>query len=130
MIRQTRQREAILRTFETESRPLSAAEVHSLAITYYPKIGLRTVYRNIRELVQDGKLAGVDYPGQPLRYERVIDKRHKPHLICRHCRKVFDLDIEVPEIQVKPPEGFIIEGDEVVFYGRCVDMSTCPNNPH
>lgn len=129
MIRQTRQRDAILKAFESDPRPLSAAEVHELASSYFPKIGVRTVFRNIRELVHEGKLAGVDYPGQPLRYERVIDMRHKPHLICRHCRKVFDLDIEVPDIHVEPPKGFIIEGEEVVFYGRCADVAGCPNKP-
>jgi Fe2+ or Zn2+ uptake regulation protein len=64
-----------------------------------------------------------------VRYERVRDLVHKPHLICNLCRKVFDLDMQVPEVEVRPPQGFVIEGQETVFYGRCDKPSTCPNRP-
>ncbi len=129
MIRKTRQREAILRAFEQHRRPLTAAEVFALAKEIAPRIGMRTVYRNIRELVEEGKLAGVDYPGQPIRYAQVLDKAHKPHLICRRCRKLFELDLEIPDVAVKNPPGFVIEGEEVIFYGRCENPDTCVHNP-
>lgn len=129
MIRRTRQRDAILRAFEQHRRPLTAVEVYELAREIAPRIGMRTVYRNIRELVEEGSLAGVDYPGQPIRYAQVLDRSHKPHLICRRCRKLFELDLEIPDVAVKDPPGFVIEGEEVIFYGHCANPETCAHNP-
>jgi len=79
MIRKTRQREALLHALSEAGRPLSATELHVLAVKHTPRIGLRTVYRNIRELVSEGKLMGVDFPGQPLRYAQVSRAGHHPH---------------------------------------------------
>lgn len=121
MIRLTRQRRAILAALEEAGRPLTPTELHASARATFPKIGLRTVYRNISELVSAGQLVGIDYPGQPLRYERVTRSGHRPHFICRGCARVYDLQIEVPPVEVKPPPGFTIEGEEVVFFGRCPD---------
>ncbi|MDX2108874.1 MAG: transcriptional repressor [Verrucomicrobiota bacterium] len=119
MIRRTRQRDAILQVFEETGRPLAPGELHQLALKYCSDIGLRTVYRNIRDLVTEGKLVGVDYPGQPLRYELVSDKGHHPHFICRGCNKLYQIDVALPEFEVKAPAGFVIEGEEIVFFGRC-----------
>lgn len=119
MIRNTRQRQAIMDAFDSAGRPLTAGEVFELARSGAPRLGLRTVFRNIRELVDEGRLVAVDYPGQPVRYERVSNGAHKPHFICRMCQKVYDLDMAVPDIPVQAPPGFLIEGQETIFYGRC-----------
>lgn len=112
-----------MRVLAEAGRPLTVGELHQMALIHYPEVGLRTVYRNIRELVSEGKLVGVDYPGQPLRYEAVSPNGHHPHFICRSCNRVFQLAVEIPEISVKPPPGFTIEGEEVVFYGRCPECN-------
>lgn len=124
MIRQTRQREAILKALAEAGRPLTVGELHQLATAHCPDVGLRTVYRNIREMVAEGKLVGVDYPGQPLRYEAVSPAGHHPHFICRACNKVYQLEVDIPDVSIKAPEGFTIEGEEVVFYGRCPACKT------
>jgi len=128
MIRNTRQRKAIFDVLKKEARPLSVAEIHELAVENVPGIGIRTVYRNVRELVDEGKLVGVDYPGQPPRYETVGgDKVHRPHLICGICHKVLELD-PLPDEEVskiKMP-GYVIDGVETVYYGHCADPEHCP----
>lgn len=120
MIRRTRQRLAIEDVFRQERRPLTPPEVFEAAQRLYPQIGLRTVYRQLKDMVGEGLLVGVDYPGQPLRYEWV-SKDHHAHFICRQCGRVFDLQVEVPDVHIVPPAGFRISGQETVFYG------TCPN---
>lgn len=129
MIRNTRQRKAIFDVIEKQARPLTVTEIHALAKQAAPRIGLRTVYRNIRELVDDNKLVCVDYPGQPPRYEPVGSKRiSKPHLICSRCNKVFDLD---PQYEAKTSygeiPGFVVEGTETIYYGHCADPEHCPH---
>lgn len=118
MIRQTRQRLAIEGVFRSEGRPLTVAELHEAAQARAPGTGLRTVYRHIRALTADGKIVGIDYPGQPLRYEWVRD-RHHAHFICRVCNRLFDLDVVVPEVEIVAPAGWQVTGQETVFYGCC-----------
>ncbi len=119
MIRRTKQRAAILQAIVEAARPLAPAEIHQLARRHCPQLGLRTVYRNLGELTAAGRLAGVDYPGQPVRYEPITDKAFRPHFVCQYCRKTYNLEDPVRKIPYNAPPGFLIEGEEVVFYGRC-----------
>ena len=117
-LRATPQRRAMLECLEREDRPLSVEEIHEYSQKILPKIGLRTVYRNIRELVEAGQLLGVDYAGQPTRYERVTG-RNRPHFICRKCDRSFYLeeDTELPVTYTSG--GFKVEWAEVILYGLC-----------
>ena len=127
MIRNTRQRKAILEVIRREKRPLTVVEAHQLALASAPRIGLRTVYRNIRELVDEGKLVCVAYPGQPPRYESVGDRTARPHLICTVCNKLFEVEVPVPDPAAEKVPGFVVEGVEKIYYGHCADPSACPH---
>ena len=116
--RNTRQKSAIRDVFEAMDRPLGPQEVLDHASLHTEGIGIATVYRNIKALVEEGWLTPVDLPGEPSRYE-VAGKDHHHHFHCQNCGKVF----EVPgcPILVKPllPPGFVATSHEVVLYGRC-----------
>jgi len=122
VIRRTRQRLAIEEVFHKEGRPLTPPEVFAGAKRVFPAIGMRTVYRQLKDMAGEGLVVGVDYPGQPLRYEWVSEAHHA-HFICRHCDRVFDLQIEVPDVHVDPPPGFQLSGQETVFYGVCPECA-------
>ncbi len=116
--RNTRQKSAIRDVFEAMDRPLGPQEVLDHAAVQTKGIGIATVYRNIKALVEEGWLTPVDLPGEPSRYE-ISGKAHHHHFHCQNCGKVYDLP-GCP-IQVKPslPPGFIATAHEVVLYGRC-----------
>ena len=117
MERDTRQRRAIRRVFETSGRPLSTREVLAAAHRQAPTLGLATVYRNLKALVDDGLLVAVDVPGEPARYEPA-GKRHHHHFRCRRCDRLFELGgcrKPVP----RAPKGFVVESHELLLYGRC-----------
>jgi Fur family ferric uptake transcriptional regulator len=118
VIRTTRQRLTIEEVFRKEARPLTPPEVFEGAKRILPQIGLRTVYRQLKDMATEGVVVGVDYPGQPLRYEWVSNTHHA-HFICRKCDRVFDLQVKVPDVKIKAPDGFQITGQETVFYGTC-----------
>ena len=106
---------------KTAERPLTPAEIHAKASKRLPGLGLATTYRQIRSLLEAGFLVGVDYPGQPTRYEWA-DGRQKIHFGCRSCNKLFALDKrfgfqepESPEL----PSGFQVEDGEWILYGLC-----------
>lgn len=123
---QTRQRTAIRQVLDHEKRPLTAQELHQLARASLPSLGLSTVYRTIRRMVNDFQLVGVDFPGQPPRYELPTRSAHA-HFICSICQKVFDLP-EIPEqAPIQLPENFLSQGYELVVFGKC---PACRESPH
>lgn len=117
MIRQTRQKEEISKAFEAAQRPLTPQELHGLAAKALPSLGLRTVYRQIKELVAAGEIVGIDYPGQPLRYETVTGE-HRAHYICQTCNRIFSFGQNVPDVEIESPPQFEVSGQETIFYGR------------
>src|SRR5436190_11626770 len=116
--RNTRQKGAIREVFTSVDRPLGPQEVLDLAGSSIEGLGIATVYRNIKMLVEEGWLTPVDLPGEPSRYE-VAGKAHHHHFHCQTCGKVY----EVPgcPIQIKPilPKGFVATAHELVLYGKC-----------
>ena len=122
MGRNTRQRRAILQALAQAVRPLRPTEILKLGQNDVPGLGLTTVYRNIRQMTAEGSLVRVEYPGQPALFELPSGK-FLPHFICRSCRQVYYFDEEAPSVSYDPPPNFIIEGQEVVFYGYCPDCA-------
>lgn len=119
----TRQQDAIRGVLHQESRPMTADEIHRLARKVIPSLGLSTVYRSIRRMVDDQQLVGVDFPGHPPRYELPTRDVHS-HFICSTCQNVVDLP-ETPAIPVVSlPDGFQLHGYDLVVFGLC---ATCRN---
>jgi len=77
-IRQTRQREAIRKAFIDADRPLSQEEALAIAKHHHRGLGIATVYRNIKSLVEDGWLIAIDLPGEAPRFEVAGKKNHHP----------------------------------------------------
>ena len=125
MERKTRQRTAIRRAFEDADRPLSPGEVLEAAQLTVPRLGIATVYRAVRDLLEEGFLSTVELPGEPPRYE-MAHLEHHHHLQCRACQKVFEVHGCPPELGELAPSGFEVESHEVVLYGRC---SHCVHAP-
>lgn len=120
MERNTRQREAIEAVMARTQRPLEPAEVLAKAKKSVPRLGIATVYRALKTLVEEGKLKRVELPGQITRYERT-GLAHHHHFHCRGCGKVFDIPGCPDGLRRLTPRGFKLEGHEVMLYGTCPD---------
>lgn len=118
MERRTRQREAIWLVIERAARPLGPMEVLDLARSEVPKLGLATVYRNIKTLVDEGRLRVVELPGAADRYE-VAGKHHHHHFHCRSCDGVFEVETCSGDFDAITPSGFRLETHEITLYGLC-----------
>jgi Fur family ferric uptake transcriptional regulator len=118
MIRNTRQRDAIRQVFCELRRPLSPQEVLEQARRRLPRLGLATVYRNLKAMEEDGWLSTVQLPGRPLLYERA-DKQHHHYFECRACHRVYDVPACPRNLNRLVPQGFEVEQHEIVLYGRC-----------
>lgn len=125
MQRNTRQKGAIRDVFVAMDRPLGPQEVLEHAGSRIDGLGIATVYRNIKALVEEGWLTAVDLPGEPSRYE-ISGKAHHHHFHCVNCKRVFDLPGCPVEVKPKLPDGFIATTHELVLYGKC-DVCSKPS---
>jgi Fur family transcriptional regulator, ferric uptake regulator len=117
MERNTRQREVIKQVFESEARPLNPLEILDLAKVSLSRVSLATVYRAIKELIEEKWLTPVKIPGQSFYYEK--DRHHHHHhFYCESCSKVFEVEGCVP-VKSLTPKGFSLESHEILLSGRC-----------
>ena len=118
--RNTKQLEAIRSVIDEAGRPLSIEEIHAAASGDVPSLGLRTVYRTIRRLQEDGVVANVSVPGAADRYEPAhIASQHHHHFHCLVCDRFFDVDGCPGGLSTMLPEGFKLESHELTLSGRC-----------
>lgn len=122
MERNTRQRIAIREAIEVARRPLLPQEVLDQAQSLAPGLGIATVYRNLKALVDDGTLAVVQLPGENPRYEPV-SRRHHHHFQCRRCQRVFDVHACPGDLSRLAPPGFSVEDHDLTLYGCCADCA-------
>jgi Fur family transcriptional regulator, ferric uptake regulator len=118
MERNTNQRRAIRQVFEEVGRPLSPFEVLELAKKHSPGLGIATVYRTIKVLVEDAWLAPVPLPNEAPRYE-VAGKPHHHHFSCKQCGKVYDISGCPGDLKGIAPVGYQVESHDIVLYGSC-----------
>ncbi len=118
MIRKTRQRAAIREVLECAGCPLSPEEVLAAAQKHVRGLGLATIYRNIRSLVDEGWLVPVDLPGQPARYE-LAGKGHHHHFFCQRCGALYELAECAQSFGEMLPPGFELRGHELLLFGVC-----------
>jgi Fur family ferric uptake transcriptional regulator len=118
--RRTRQRNAIVRALRDAAGPLTADEIHERAQGTVDQLGIATVYRTVKLLLESGEIQAVVLPDGRSRYEP-SDRGHHHHFHCRHCEQVFDLSgcrVELPKNDVLPG-GFRVEEHELTLTGLC-----------
>ena len=116
--RQTRQRAAVRGALEATLVPMRAQEIRAVAARKAPGIGLATVYRTLKSLIETGDVALVTLPGETPRYE-LAHLHHHHHFHCRGCGGVYEVEGCPGDLAALAPSGFSVDGHEVVLYGRC-----------
>ncbi len=120
--RATRQRDAIRAALDAARRPLSPHEILRDARASVDRIGLATVYRNVKRLVAEGAVRLVTLPGDAPRYE-ITEAGHHHHFQCTRCRRVFDVPGCPGDLRRLAPRGFTVEHHDVTLYGRCASCA-------
>jgi len=118
MERATRQRQAIRQALHIAERPLLPLEILDQARAIVPALGLATVYRNLKLLVDSKEIQPVELPGEQTRYE-LGGHGHHHHFHCRICDRVFDIHACPGNMQSLVPPGFVVDGHQLTLYGMC-----------
>lgn len=118
MERSTRQRHAIRATLAAAQRPLLPQELLASAQAQVPGLGIATVYRSLKALLDEGEVRLVALPGENPRYE-TVGQGHHHHFQCRQCSRVFDVHACPGDLSRLAPAGFTVDDHELTLYGRC-----------
>jgi len=118
MKRNTSQRAAIERVFQSTDRPLGIEEILGAGRDMVASLNQATVYRNLKRLVEQGRLRQINHPTLGSLYERTGTGHHH-HFHCRGCDRVFELPGCALNQRDAAPAGFVTEDHEIFLYGLC-----------
>lgn len=118
--RKTQQQSLIRGLFQHTERPLSAQELLDAAVSIQPGIGVATIYRGIKSLLEDNFITPVEIPGTTPRYEKV-GIHHHHHFLCQKCDRVFPVGGCPGHLEKLVPPGFRMNSHKIVLEGFCVE---------
>lgn len=116
----TRQREDILATFLGAGQHISAEDLAAQVRAVNPRVGLSTVYRTLKLLVECELAEEHHFAGDVTLYEPL--QRHHEHMICLTCSQIFEFeDEELEELKARIAErhGFKMVRHTLHLYGVC-----------
>ena len=88
-------------------------------------ISLQAVYDALYALSGAGLIRRLVPAGSPARFEGRVGDNH-PHVVCRSCGVVADVDCavgEAPCLTASDDHGFSVGEAEVIYWGLCPDCS-------
>ena len=120
MVKYSRQREGILKNLQSRRDHPTADMVYESVRREYPSLSLRTVYRNLSLLAENGQILKISTGIGPDHFDGYVEPHY--HFICRECGAVLDLDYLPGEHMISEASGRFagrIDGYELKFFGKC-----------
>ena len=113
----SQQRERIYEAVRTSMEHPSAKMVYDALRPEMPRLSLGTVYRNLHQMAQEGRLRELE--GPVARFDAVLPSH--THIRCVRCGQVADLELPYdPALDREAAgDGWVITGHELVFNGIC-----------
>ena len=113
----SQQRERIYEAVRTSMEHPSAQMVYDALRPEMPRLSLGTVYRNLHQMAQEGRLRELE--GPVARFDAVLPSH--THIRCVRCGQVADLELPYdPALDREAAgDGWVITGHELVFNGIC-----------
>ena len=129
-VRKTIQQKLVLDAVKSLCNHPTMDQVYEEVRRRYPEIGRATVYRNLLQLSEEGKIRSVTLPASPMRYEERTLTHY--HFRCKKCDDIIDIDADLEnafEGKVKVPHGISIEAFNIVFTGLCHQCNQTKEDP-
>jgi Fur family ferric uptake transcriptional regulator len=123
-LKQTAQRDTILRTFLETREHLSTDELYRLVKKKDPKIGYTTVYRTLKLLAECGLASEVAFHDGIARYEHQYNRRSHHHMVCTDCGssvEFFSNEVEKLEQDIGRKYHYMTTRHSFQIYGVCED---------
>ena len=123
-LKQTGQRDTILRTFLETRDHLSTDELHRLVQKKDARIGYTTVYRTLKVLAECGLASEVAFHDGIARYEHQYNRRSHHHMVCTQCGssvEFFSPEVGQLEQEIGRKYHYLTTGHTFQIYGVCED---------
>ncbi|MBQ7881048.1 MAG: transcriptional repressor [Clostridia bacterium] len=116
----SRQRESIINILKLNYEHPTAYRIYELVKEIEPTISKSTVYRNLEQLVELGKVRKISTGGNFEHYDIVRDSHS--HAICKCCGNIFDVNLDVEKIANFIKNQTEMSGcNEIIVMGICKD---------
>ena len=126
MKKYSRQREALIQSLLNNHTHPTADELYLDLKKQISNISLGTVYRNLSQLLDEGKLIKLSFKNSPDRFDGDITPHM--HFICTCCENVFDFPYDdllkdvysnfLRDVSINN-DKFLINETNISFYGLC-----------
>lgn len=113
-MRYSRQREAVYNVLASTTTHPEVQWIYNEARKIMPNISLGTVYRNLGELVSEGRAMRICVEGDSERYDARAYAH--PHFACVVCGAVSDVDPDLVELSCKLDD---VTRADIMLYGVC-----------
>lgn len=120
--RATRQKRAVAALLDETATFTSAQELHARLRAAGERVGLATVYAQLRALAASGAIDSVRGDSGETLYRRCGSARHHHHLVCRSCGRTVELDapsLEALARKLGEGQGFTQLDHVVEITGVC-----------
>ncbi len=125
-VRSTRQKRALSAVLAETDRFRSAQELHAALRTRGERVGLTTVYQQLRTLAAAGQIDSLRADGGELLYRHCGTDQHHHHLVCRCCGRTVEVEDTVVwrwAERVAADAGFVDVDHRLEFSGTCADCA-------
>ncbi len=118
MIRNNRQRRALMKALSYSKSHPTADEIYRGLKEEFPNISKATVYRNLKRMTEEGQVREINI-GISARYDG--DTTEHYHFICKNCGSITDIRPtgKLKEIENISAMGFEAESCELYIHGVC-----------
>lgn len=120
--RKSRQRDTIYQLIESGGTHPTAAWLLSRMKEEFPGINEANLYRNLKILTEEGKIASRDLGDGMTHYDAVTANHY--HFVCHACGRIIDLDKPVEDhvnSLMQKHTSHLIESHTIQFFGVCED---------
>jgi len=131
-LKQTAQRDTILRTFLETRDHLSTDELHRLVQKKDAHIGYTTVYRTLKLLAECGLASEVAFHDGIARYEHQYNRRSHHHMVCTNCGssvEFFSPEVGHLEQEIGRKYHYMTTRHTFQIYGVCEECRKKNHNP-
>ena len=116
--RKTQQREIIFDIIKDAHGPVTVNEILDEAVSRGIQVGIATVYRTVKLLLNSEKIRSVTLPDGQSRYESA-ELKHHHHFHCTDCGTVIDIHQCCMHLHDDEIEGHLIKIHEITLFGLC-----------
>lgn len=119
-IRPSYQRVTILKVLRsTKAHPTAEELLRMVNDVSDVEISRATLYNTLQLFNENGIIVQVDTNSNETHFEPNVS--FHPHFVCTKCKRVFDIDGELPNVAI--PEGFKADAYTVNVIGVCCDCN-------